>query len=71
MLGLATFNRNIDSLKDESIPIVDNTYPSFIPTSPRKCYNLVMFCSNTYYEMVEPIESSLYWPYIELVLAIR
>jgi hypothetical protein len=48
-----------DSWKDESSPKVDNTCSSNIPTKPQKVLQPFHVLSNVYYEMVEPIQSSL------------
>jgi hypothetical protein len=48
--------------KDESIPIVDNTSHSSIPTKTQKVFQPLQVLSNTYYERMEPIKSSLFWP---------
>jgi hypothetical protein len=43
----------------ESSPIVDNSSRSSLPTKPQKVFQPLQGLSNTYYERMEPIQSSL------------
>jgi hypothetical protein len=55
-------DRTIYGWKYESSPIVDNTSHSSIPTKTQKVIQPLQVLSNTYYERMEPIQSSIVGP---------